>query len=339
MIELLLKDENNSIFRYICSLINRAEVDIQSRIFCKLIQRKGGDFALKFLESLIIEEVENTVTEGTLLRDNNITVGLLSAHARTVGHQYLVDTIGPLLKYVKSLNYNLEIDPQKLTDQGTDLEQLDTNRKQLIEVLNKYLENIFDSINRIPSDLRRICYFIQEATKQKFPKSLYTCIGGFYFLRFACPAITAPDGFGIVDEPLPIAERRPFVLISKAIQGLANDMKYSEEYMSYLSDWMKDNSQKIRNFFDNIIMNEAEVLDYSNIDINLNENELQKLVSVLKRNIENLKSKFNPEESNDSNDAHPLTILEDLLEKLDCEEDNKKTKEGKKRKQTKKKHN
>jgi len=307
LIVFILEKEN--ILRHICTLINRAEVDDQSRIICKLIQKKGGEFAMNFLQSMIVEEVENTMNEGTLFRDNNIVVALLSAHARTVGHEYLVNTIGPLLKYVKGINKNLEIDPQKLHDQGNvDPSQLEENKTNLREVLNKYLEDIFNSLNNIPSDLRKICYFIQEATKQKFPNSLHTCIGGFYFLRFACPAIIAPDGFGIVDEPLPITERRPFVLISKAIQGLANEMKYSEEYMAYLHGWMDENGPKIKEFFDKIIMKDGEILDYSKIDKNLNITEIKKLVSVLKRNIENLHNKF-------TEDSESIDHLEDLLEK------------------------
>ena len=56
--------------------------------------------------------------------------------------------------------------------------------------------NIF---NRI---IRRICYELRLAVSDKFPNSSYSVIGGFFFLRFICPAIISPEGFDVVDWSL-----------------------------------------------------------------------------------------------------------------------------------------
>lgn len=45
-----------------------------------------------------------------------------------------------------------------------------------------------------------VCKTLRSQVTRKFPESYYTVIGGYYFLRFICPAMVAPDGFGILDS-------------------------------------------------------------------------------------------------------------------------------------------
>ena len=54
------------------------------------------------------------------------------------------------------------------------------------------------------------------------------CIGGFFFLRFICPAIVAPSGFGITSVNTQPCQRA-LILISKVIQNVSNAITERKE--------------------------------------------------------------------------------------------------------------
>jgi len=89
-------------------------------------------------------------------------------------------------------------------------------------------------LKKCPLPLRQIAQCLQDAILNKFPESNYSVIGGFYFLRFLCPAIVSPDGFKIVTNDIEITPevRRVLVLVSKVVQSIANEKEFNEDYMS-----------------------------------------------------------------------------------------------------------
>ncbi len=60
---------------------------------------------------------------------------------------------------------------------------------------------------------------LQKEVIKKFPTANYVAVAGFIFLRFFCPAISAPDAQEVVAaSQLTPQARRTLVLISKVIQ-------------------------------------------------------------------------------------------------------------------------
>jgi len=47
---------------------------------------------------------------------------------------------------------------------------------------------------------RYLCAHLRAKVLTKFPESKYSAIGGFFFLRFLCPAIVSPENYGLVDS-------------------------------------------------------------------------------------------------------------------------------------------
>merc|ERR1711916_224717 len=73
-------------------------------------------------------------------------------------------------------------------------------------------------------------------------------------LRFMCPAITAPEAYGILREPPSVNARRHLVLIAKVLQNLANGVLFGkkERFMEQTNDFIKTNLPEIRAFFDEV---------------------------------------------------------------------------------------
>jgi hypothetical protein len=73
-------------------------------------------------------------------------------------------------------------------------------------------------------------------------------------LRFICPAIISPEKFGVLPEAIPAESRRPFVLISKVLQNLANGVSFGnkESYMLPLNDFLATNTPVVQQMFDKL---------------------------------------------------------------------------------------
>ncbi len=103
------------------------------------------------------------------------------------------------------------------------------------------------------SSIRNICFLIQLETQAKFPQSKFQLLGGFFFLRFICPAIVSPDTINIIDKPLDGPTRRALILISKILQNIANGTQFNEEYMKPLNSFVKENTERTKKLFDQLV--------------------------------------------------------------------------------------
>jgi Ras GTPase-activating-like protein IQGAP2/3 len=74
----------------------------------------------------------------------------------------------------------------------------------LMEVANRFLETIMQSLDQVPYGIRWICKQIRSLTKRKYPEAtdiaICSLIGGFFFLRFLNPAIVTPQAYMLVDR-------------------------------------------------------------------------------------------------------------------------------------------
>lgn len=67
---------------------------------------------------------------------------------------------------------------------------------------------------------KEISQMINDAVAPKFPENTLHAIGGYFFLRFLCPALSAkPHSHGMLDPALATpVNLRNFLLVSKVIQ-------------------------------------------------------------------------------------------------------------------------
>ena len=120
------------------------------------------------------------------------------------------------------LSLEMEVDPNKFgQDAFTDSE---ANVYQLILACQKVFTAFRTSITEIPPEFKEIFQSMRESIVNKFKSedAVLKAVGGFFFLRFSCPAITAPHAYGLLESPPNDSCQRQLVLIGKVIQNLAS---------------------------------------------------------------------------------------------------------------------
>eukprot|EP01100_Stratorugosa_tubuloviscum_P000181 TRINITY_DN1038_c1_g1_i1.p1 TRINITY_DN1038_c1_g1~~TRINITY_DN1038_c1_g1_i1.p1 ORF type:complete len:534 (+),score=237.73 TRINITY_DN1038_c1_g1_i1:74-1675(+) len=244
----------------LCSAAPVTAADDIAKALINIFEVRGNTFSL--LRSLITEEAANTSSASTLFRSNSMASKMMSAFGRITGQEYLQATLRPLVKWISASSTSFEIDPAKMVE-GDIIEE---NRRNLLEASVLFFNGIRRSISNCPILFRRICYELQQAVVLKFPESRHSVVGGFFFLRFLCPAIISPEGFGVIPSDTPLSDdaRRALVLVSKLLQNLANGKLFGskEAYMVPMQNFITSNQDDINNFFDELatLTNEVKTI-------------------------------------------------------------------------------
>jgi hypothetical protein len=163
----------------------------------------------------------------------------------------------PQLSSSKSLlSLEMEVDPNKYGDSAfTDSE---ANVYQLILACQKVFTAIRTSLSDIPKEFKIVFQSMREAIMNKFnsEEAILKAVGGFLFLRYICPAITAPHAYGLLPAPPNNVAQRQLVLIGKVIQNLANRTMpgAKETFMLQLNDFFIRNIPKVRLFYDELLV-------------------------------------------------------------------------------------
>jgi dsDNA-binding SOS-regulon protein len=148
----------------------------------------------------------------------------------------------------------MEIDPLRMNQESDST----INTLELWLVAQKMLKVIVDSERAIPVSVRRILRHVNEEIGARYGDlTQYRAIGGFYFLRLICPALMAPQVYGLLEEPPHPMAQRQLILIAKVIQNLANDTMpgAKEEYMEKLNAFITSNKPTLERFYSRILDN------------------------------------------------------------------------------------
>lgn len=213
---------------------------------------------LDLLEMVSYKEVNNTVSESQLMREDSIFISILQSHIRLVGNRWLYKKIAaPVRRIISNLSaVSYEINPRKITE----FESVELNLRHLKEAVLSILTPILKAPEAIPTEIVYMCKMLFTLTNKRFPGKGYRALASYLFLRFICPAIGAPETIGVVKfGHLKPIERRSLVLVAKIIQGVANEMpEQNEDYMQRLKEFIEENIQCLREFFDQVLVANVE---------------------------------------------------------------------------------
>eukprot|EP01089_Gocevia_fonbrunei_P009153 TRINITY_DN21138_c0_g1_i1.p1 TRINITY_DN21138_c0_g1~~TRINITY_DN21138_c0_g1_i1.p1 ORF type:complete len:153 (-),score=19.16 TRINITY_DN21138_c0_g1_i1:88-546(-) len=107
--------------------------------------------------------------------------------------------------------------------------------------------------SKLPKSVYEVLVFLCNTVKKKFPDHNPETIAlSFLFLRFICPAVIDPVGFGIVSEPPTSNMQRGCIIVSKVLQNIANGVDFEkEEYMKGFNDFIAKQNPVVLEFMVN----------------------------------------------------------------------------------------
>jgi hypothetical protein len=273
LLEDLLMSRDRTLLRAIVAITIATEYDAVARSLVYLSHHHGQSVDL--IRLFTLDEVRRSSSENTIFRQNSIASKMFKFYSQLVGTKYLFFTLGRVVNEINTvaarsiakdgeesgpslLTINMEVDPDKVgQNENVDTDQ---NVYQLALACQKIFSVIIRSVDKVPLEFRQIFVSVRDSVREQFGEasdSHYKALGGFFFLRFICPAITAPHYYGLLPSPPNAVAQRQLVLIAKVLQNLANmSHQTKEKFMQKLRDFINRNVPKMRHFY-NALLNPA----------------------------------------------------------------------------------
>lgn len=237
-------------------------------------------------------EVQRTESENTLFRRNSIATKLLTAYAKLLGVQYLKDVIAPIIKRMMQDHQDMELDPVKFDPPESYTPEIAAKNLQNLQLACQgVLDVISDSVDKCPRQMREICGYLRSAVAERFPDAQHTAVAGFFFLRFVCPSLVSPEGFGLVTGTLDRQTRRNLIVMTKSLQNLANRCHFTKElYMLPMNDFIDGNLPMIVDLFSrySLVPDTATVLPPLEISDEEREHDLHRIHYHIHRSVDKI---------------------------------------------------
>jgi len=172
--------------------------------------------ALSFFGETFRREVKGTVAENTLLRTDCASTKASTAYFKYVDAHagYLTKILSPLINSVQAVVHK--------DSQAYEPENKKDGEKHLYDMTQKFLDAILDSEPIFPPQISEVLSCLRSVVASVFPDSELKAVNCILFLRFICPSIFAPEGFGLVQAPIKQEFRRALTLIAKTLQTVVN---------------------------------------------------------------------------------------------------------------------
>ncbi|KAJ2852800.1 GTPase activating factor [Coemansia erecta] len=200
-----------------------------------------------------------------IFRGASVATRAMDTLMKVTGLSFLDHMIGNVVRDVALGNYHCEVDPSRLHPK----EDIDDHWRTLLHLQRVLWIGVEESIDRCPPTLSRVFGSIRAAIMQFYPdhssheQVRYSCISGFLFLRFVCPAMLSPKTFGLVGTQPNASALRTLTLLAKGIQCTANltDFALKEPYMQPMNAFVQKSVPKLKHFIDFISSSPMDSMD------------------------------------------------------------------------------
>eukprot|EP01112_Ceratiomyxa_fruticulosa_P011633 TRINITY_DN3172_c0_g3_i1.p1 TRINITY_DN3172_c0_g3~~TRINITY_DN3172_c0_g3_i1.p1 ORF type:complete len:840 (+),score=226.31 TRINITY_DN3172_c0_g3_i1:340-2859(+) len=176
-------------------------------------------------------------------------------------------------------------DMRNLTDdqimQQADIRNVLAQRERdLLDITEQFFKSIIATMNRLPYGIRWICKQIGVIAEKKFGNGVASSrrtnsplrldvlkVTGYYiYYRFINLLIVTPDSFEVVKPTeVSINARKNLVMVSKVLQHLFNNTRFTEKWLLPLNDWIVKNTPAALQYLEDLL-DVADPEDHLNVD-------------------------------------------------------------------------
>jgi hypothetical protein len=117
------------------------------------------------------------------------------------------------------------------------------------EMLNALRSNV----KMVPPEVGFACSELARQVDAVLPNARYNAVGGFFMLRFVCPALASPETFNLrFSNP---ERRRGLVLVSKVLICISSGIELGkkEPFMAQVEPLVESSTDKMHQFYDDVV--------------------------------------------------------------------------------------
>jgi hypothetical protein len=267
----------------------RESIDSISKAMAYIFQGEQ-DKTINLFENWVVFEMVNAKSKGTLFRQTSLSSNLFTVYCKLNCLNYIWwitqktkkgDQIEKKSEKFSSSKDIIEL--EQMEEEQIEMEFATTelnpsnlgevdelyvkaNSYQLLLYLTQLERKIITSINKMPSDLKRMLKHIYRQVGTKFDQnSQYKAIGSFLILRGINPALVTPSYYGLVSEPPTQSAQKELINVSRIFQNLANETNPSDKnsFLKPFDEFVQQEIPKLREFYEAIINNQQQVASAS----------------------------------------------------------------------------
>ncbi|GAM18809.1 hypothetical protein SAMD00019534_019840 [Acytostelium subglobosum LB1] len=283
---------------YLAKLVTQVQSDQMDTFLDTVILSLFGDafspreeyLILSLFRLAISQEMSGVKAAGDLISvDSVVPKMILTYTRRKQGHEYLCQTIAPLLEQavINAPDLNLELNAVQIYQGMISEQEIQTGAKsnmnrglpeeqilamrevqdilaarvqQCTRICEQFFLCIIQSLNRMPYGMRWICKQIHAMAKTNFHSSadeVAKVIGYFVYYRFINLAIVTPDMYEIIKKELPNSARKNLVTISRVLLSLFTLKTFNNQggdrWLQPANAWITSHMDTVRRYFDDLI--------------------------------------------------------------------------------------
>ena len=264
------------------------------------------------LSSTSVSTNEEEINRTRLFRGNGTPSKVFSAYAHMVAHQWLCDTITPIIQKVTAKvnqGFRFQIDQSRL-EGNEDLKQ---NRENFRIIFQELVDQFTNHVEEMPTGLLKAAQLLYKSVVNQSQKVASQSIASFIFLRFICPTLPEPTKVGYTDsisEPVHICLIHLSTLLMIAAVHQKADQK--RPHYAYFNDLVFQSYNKLQSIYEKIANKKiTDVPLVTSIEPNAVKKGLQALILPIMPQVQSIKETLDP---NDPLNAGIKQLQEKLQE-------------------------
>lgn len=206
------------------------------------------------------KEFSRTSSVSQVMREDSIFIAIIQTYIKSEASAWLQKRLYSPIKRIIGTKINFSEDLERNAF-------VEGRIEALTELSTYVVDSVLAGLPDLPYRVVKLCKAMHQ-TAMKFDEGFgYRAFSSNFFLRFVCPAISAPESLYLIKTgSLRTESRKNLVLIAKLIQLAASGtLEPNQEALCLMKQFLVDNAPKIEDFYRVIIQRDLSMESSSNV--------------------------------------------------------------------------